>query len=51
MAWEQKQHYCPHCWKYIGAINVENHTAGICRAIDQISDEGEDVEALEDLDA
>ena len=36
MAWEQKQHYCPHCWKYVGAINVENHQAGSCEAIDDV---------------
>jgi hypothetical protein len=49
MAWEEKQHHCPHCWKYVGAINVENHTARSCEMTDNIGDE--DVEALEDSDA
>jgi len=44
MAWEQKQHYCPHCWKYVGAINVENHMAGSCEAIDKLGDSNDDVE-------
>lgn len=42
MALEEKEHYCPYCWKYVGAINVENHTAGSCEAIDRIGDDNEE---------
>ena len=46
MALEERQHYCPYCWKYVGAINVENHTAGSCEAIDKIGDDNDDVEDI-----
>jgi hypothetical protein len=46
MALEERQHHCPYCWKYVGAINVENHTAGSCEAIDNIGDANDDVEDL-----
>jgi hypothetical protein len=49
LAWEEKQHYCPHCWKYVGAINVENHTAGSCEAIDKIRDDDDDVEISDNI--
>ena len=42
MAWEEKDEYCPHCWKYVGVINVDFHTASSCEAIDNIGDEGDD---------
>ncbi len=47
LALEQKQHYCPHCWKYVGAVNIDNHTAGSCEAID-IGDENEDIDDNDD---
>lgn len=48
---EQRQHYCPHCWKYVGAINVENHTAGSCEAIDKIDDDVDEDEDSVTLDS
>jgi hypothetical protein len=48
IAWEEKQHHCPNCWKYVGEINVENHTAGSCDRIDNIGDEN-DEEDIKDI--
>ncbi|KAI8902131.1 hypothetical protein BC833DRAFT_444478 [Globomyces pollinis-pini] len=31
---EQVQHYCPNCWKFIGAVNVQDHAAGSCHEND-----------------
>lgn len=41
LALAQKEHHCPHCWKYVGNVNVENHKLGSCEAIDRIDDDDE----------
>jgi hypothetical protein len=44
MAREAQQHYCKHCWKYVGAVNIENHISGSCENIGQVDgqDDGDD---------
>ena len=38
MALQQKQHHCPNCWKYVGAVNIHNHTLSSCEGIDRSDD-------------
>ena len=48
IALERAQHHCPHCWKYVGVLNIENHTSGSCEALDAIGDDN-DYNEFEDL--
>lgn len=44
LAFEAVKHHCPHCWKYVGEVNRDDHERGSCEAIDNI---GEDDDLLE----
>lgn len=46
LALEEKKHYCPNCWKYVGEVNVENHIAGSCERLDKLGDENDDTEDI-----
>ena len=48
IALESAQHHCPHCWKYVGVLNIEDHTSGSCEALDAIGDEN-DYNEIEDV--
>ncbi|EGF78537.1 expressed protein [Batrachochytrium dendrobatidis JAM81] len=39
LALERAQHHCPNCWKYVGAINIDNHTAKSCEGTNKTGDE------------